>query len=97
MMVARFCRSITWAALAFERGFPAIALDVHFQDRGVVHEPIDGRQRHGLIGENLAPFAEGLVGREFFPPTSSRRASRSGQESRNRLLKSLITRRFLAY
>jgi hypothetical protein len=30
----------------------------------MVHEPVDGRQRHGLVGENLAPFAEGLVGRD---------------------------------
>ena len=28
------------AALAFERGFPAITLDVHLQDRGVVHEQL---------------------------------------------------------
>jgi hypothetical protein len=59
MMVARLYRSITWAALAFERGFPAITFDVHLQDRGMVHEPVDSRQRHGLVGENLAPFAEG--------------------------------------
>jgi hypothetical protein len=25
----------------------------------MVHEPIDGRQCHGLVGENLAPFAAG--------------------------------------
>jgi hypothetical protein len=56
--------SIGWAALAFERGFPAITLDVHFQDRGVVHEPVDSRQRHGLVGEDLSPFAEGLIGRD---------------------------------
>ncbi len=30
----------------------------------MVHEPVGSRQRHGLIGENLAPFAEGLVGRD---------------------------------
>ncbi len=30
----------------------------------MVHESIDSRQRHGLVGENLAPFAEGLVGRD---------------------------------
>jgi len=28
----RRCRSIAWAALAFERGFPAVALDVLLQD-----------------------------------------------------------------
>ena len=54
--------SIGWAALAFERGFPAIALDVHLEDGGVVDEAVDGGERHGLVGENLAPFAEGLVG-----------------------------------
>ena len=64
MMVARCHGSISWAALAFERGFAAIALDVHLQDGGVVHEPVDGCQCHGLVGENLAPFAEGLVGRD---------------------------------
>src|SRR4051794_3946286 len=61
MMVARCYGSIAWAALAFERGFPAITLDVHLQDGGVVHEPVDSRQRRG---ENLAPFAEGLIGRD---------------------------------
>jgi len=64
MMVARCYGSIAWAALAFERGFPAITLDVHLQDGGVVHEPVDSRQCHGLVGENLAPFAEGLIGRD---------------------------------
>jgi hypothetical protein len=38
MMVARCCRSIAWAALAFERGFPAITFDVHFQDGGRSYE-----------------------------------------------------------
>jgi hypothetical protein len=32
------CRSITGATLAFECGFPAITLDAHLQDRGMVHE-----------------------------------------------------------
>ena len=53
--------SIGWAALAFERGFPTIALDIHLEDCGVVHKPTDGRQRRGLVGDDLAPFAEGLV------------------------------------
>src|ERR1700704_4017315 len=51
---------ITGATLAFERGFPAITFEVHLQDRGMVHEPVDSRQRHGLVGKNLIPFAEGL-------------------------------------
>jgi hypothetical protein len=42
MMVAQFYRSITWAALAFERGFPAITLDVHLQDRGATSRSIRG-------------------------------------------------------
>ena len=41
-------RSTIWGTLAFERGLPAITLDVHLQDRGVMHEPVDGCQRHGL-------------------------------------------------
>ena len=41
----------------------AIAFDIHLQDRGVVDEAVDGGERHGLVGENFAPFAEGLVGR----------------------------------
>ena len=29
-----------------------------------MHEPVDSRQRRGVVGENLAPFGEGLVGRD---------------------------------
>ena len=46
MMVARGHGSITWAAPAFERGFAAIALDVHLQDGGVVNEPARHWRRH---------------------------------------------------
>jgi hypothetical protein len=28
----------------------------------VVHKPLNGRQRHGLVGEDLTPFTERLVG-----------------------------------
>jgi hypothetical protein len=42
--------------------FSAIAVDVHFEDRGVMDEAIDGRQGHGLIREDFAPFAERLIG-----------------------------------
>lgn len=31
-----------------------IAIDVHFVDRGVVHEPINGSERHGLIWEDFS-------------------------------------------
>jgi hypothetical protein len=30
----------------------------------MVHEPVDSRQRHGLVGKNLTSFAEGLVRRD---------------------------------
>ena len=32
------------------------------KDGGVVDQSIDSRQRHGLIGEDRVPRAEGLVG-----------------------------------
>ena len=40
----------------------AIAIDVQFEDRCVVHEAIDGGEGHGLIGEDFPPIAEGLIG-----------------------------------
>src|SRR5712664_4818909 len=50
------------AAFAFEGGAAAVALDVHLEDRGVVDQAIDYSQRHRLVGEDLSPFAERLVG-----------------------------------
>ena len=47
---------------SFEGGASPVAVDVDFEDRGVMDEVIDGGQRHGGIGEDLAPFAERLVG-----------------------------------
>jgi hypothetical protein len=32
------------------------------QDGGVVDEAVDGGERHGVIGEYFAPFAERLIG-----------------------------------
>ena len=43
----RVRRCPSWAAFSFERGAPAIALNVHFDDGGVVNEAIDGGERHG--------------------------------------------------
>ena len=48
--------------LAFERSAAAVALDVHFEDGGVVDEAINDSDRHCLVREDFAPFAEGLVG-----------------------------------
>ena len=50
------------AALAVEGGLSPVALDVHLEDCRVMDEAVDGGERHGLIGEDLAPFAERLVG-----------------------------------
>ena len=60
----RCCRSIASAAAAFERDLPAITLGVHLQDSGMVHEPVDSRQRSWPGPRKLAPFAEGLVCRD---------------------------------
>ena len=39
------------AALAVEGSAAAIAFDVHLQDRGVMDEAVDGRERHDLVTE----------------------------------------------
>src|SRR3954464_15863701 len=51
-----------WPAFAFERGTATIAFDVHLEDRGVMDEAIDDSERHCLIGEDLSPLTERLVG-----------------------------------
>jgi hypothetical protein len=59
------CRADGWPtgpAFAVEGGAAAIAFDVHLEDGGVVDEAIDDGERHRLVGEDLAPFAERLVG-----------------------------------
>jgi hypothetical protein len=45
--------------------FDEILDDIAYRtkDRGVMHEPVVS-QRHGLVGKDLAPFTERLVGRE---------------------------------
>ena len=64
--VGRDCR-VDWrpaaASLAFERGPPAVAFDVHLEDSGVMNEAIDDSDRHCLVRGDLAPFAGRLVGR----------------------------------
>jgi hypothetical protein len=57
------------AAFSIDGFAAAIAFDIHFQDRGMMDEAVDGRERHGLVGEDFAPFAERLVGRyQHGPP-----------------------------
>src|SRR5882757_10416417 len=59
----RLCCATTRAAPSIEGFAAAIAFDIHFQDRGMMHETVDCRERHGMVGEEFAPFAERLVGR----------------------------------
>ena len=58
----RVARWASGPAFAVERGAAAITLDIHLEDRGVVDEAVDRRQCHRLVGKDLAPLAEGLVG-----------------------------------
>ena len=43
-------------------GTASIAVGVHLEDDGVVHEPVDDGDGHCGIWEDLIPGAEGLVG-----------------------------------
>ena len=52
----------TWTVLAIECCAASIALDIHFEDGGVMNEAIDSGERHRLVWEHLSPFAEGLIG-----------------------------------
>src|SRR5512134_3519416 len=51
----------TGASFPFQGSSPSVALDVHLEDGGVVDEPVDHGQRHGWVGEDLAPLTERLV------------------------------------
>jgi hypothetical protein len=50
------------ASLAFKGRATAVAFDVHLEDGGVMNEAVDDSDRHCLVREDFAPFAEGLVG-----------------------------------
>src|ERR1700749_4892060 len=59
------CRADWWptgTAFAVEGGAAAGGFDIQLQDRRVMNEAIDDGEGHCLIGEDLAPFAERLVG-----------------------------------
>ena len=60
--MSRVCGRPPGTAFSFDGVAPAIALDVHLEDGRVMDEAIDGGERHGGIGKDLSPFAEGLVG-----------------------------------
>src|SRR3984893_5292498 len=61
------CGARGWApgaAFSLEGGATSVAFDLHLEDRRMVDEAIDGGERHGGVGKDLAPFAEGLIGRD---------------------------------
>ena len=61
------CRADGWpagSAFTVKGGASAVALDVHLEDCGVVDEAIDDGECHRLVGEDFAPLAERLVGRD---------------------------------
>src|SRR6202049_374924 len=55
-------RRLCCLALALERLLPATAVHGHLEDDAVVDETVDGGERHGLVGEDVVPFAERLIG-----------------------------------
>jgi hypothetical protein len=54
--------AIAWAALALERGFPAITLDVHLQDRGMVRSMVLARQDRTIKVFPREPQAPAALG-----------------------------------
>src|SRR5450631_1288977 len=79
------CRVGSWpttTALSIEGLATAIALDIHLQDRGVMDEAIDGCERHGLVWEDLAPFAEWLIGCDHHGPPLVTRGDQLEQDAR---------------
>src|SRR5580704_7635470 len=58
----RVGRRAASASLAFKGRATAVAFDVHLEDGGVMNEAVDDSDRHCLVREDFAPFAEGLVG-----------------------------------
>lgn len=51
-------------SLAIEGCATVVAVYIHLKDRRVMDEPIDGGERHGGVGKDLAPFAEELIRRD---------------------------------
>ena len=90
--VGRDCRvgrRAAAASLAFECGAAAVALDVHLEDGGMMNQAVDDRDRHCLVWEDLAPFAERLIGSD----EEGRRSYRALMSSKSTLVSawSLVT------
>ena len=62
--IGRDCR-VGWrsatASFAFERGAAAVALDIHFEDGGVVDEAVDDGDCHCLVREDLPDSPNGWL------------------------------------
>ena len=52
----------------FDSCFSSIAVDVHFEDRGVMDEAVYGRECHSFAGKDLSPFAKRLIGGDQHRP-----------------------------
>ena len=50
------------AVFVLDGGAPAVAFDVELEDGGAVHQAVDGRHGHGVVGEDRLPLPERLVG-----------------------------------
>jgi hypothetical protein len=69
-------------------GAATVALDVEFEDGGVMDEAVDGGDGHGRLGEDALPGREGLVGGDqhaaslprVWPLASPRTGSALGDE-----------------
>ena len=44
--------------------FAPVAFHIHLEDGCVMHEPVDGGQRHGWVGKYRVPFSERLISRD---------------------------------
>jgi hypothetical protein len=44
-------------SLSIDSLAPAVALDIHLEEAGVMDQAIDGHERHGGIGKDLPPHS----------------------------------------
>jgi hypothetical protein len=79
-----FRHFLTPARILFVAGFAAtVAFDVEFEDRRVMHELVDGGDRHARVREDVVPAGERLVGRDI---RRLRRSYRSAISSNSTLV-----------
>ena len=49
------------ARLSLKSGSAAVAFDIHLEDVGVVHEAVDGGERHSGVTKYAAPLTDRAV------------------------------------